>query len=293
MEPVTQFDATLVAGNVKAAMRDVATSRDLWSVEVSAIRILDNFNVRIHDESWKTHIRALANSMKAEGFYQDKPLAGYVAKEGDTQVIYITDGHCRFNAVMLANSEGAEIQRVPVVVSAQGTSMEDLTVALFKSNSGKPLSPYEIGVVCKRLSRYGWTIEQISIRLDLTEFYVDGLLRLIAAPAEIRQMVQDGQVSASVAIQALRAKGNKALAYLQAALSKAQGAGKNKVTTKHLPGQDFQKHVKKSAPKLYDVVAKVKSDPGYSSISQEVRELLDALIEEINAKKEAESGVSQ
>lgn len=89
MEPVTQFDTTLVAGNVKAAMRNVqASSRDLWEVNVSDIRILDDFNVRIHDSAWETHIRALANSMKVEGFYQDKPLAGYVAKEGDAQVIY-------------------------------------------------------------------------------------------------------------------------------------------------------------------------------------------------------------
>jgi len=289
MEPVTQFDTTLVAGNVKTAMRDVkASSRDLWSVDVGAIRILDDFNVRLHDAAWKTHIRALANSMKVEGFYQDKPLAGYVAKEGDSQVIYVTDGHCRYNAVLLANSEGAEIDRVPVVVSAQGTSLEDLTVSLFKSNSGKPLTPYEIAVVCKRLSRYGWSIDQISTRLDLTDFYVDGLLRLIAAPADIRSMVMEGQVSASVAIQALRSKGNKALAYLQAALAKANGAGKTKLTAQHLPGRDFEKYIKKSAPKLFDTLAEVKADPGYQNISPELREKLDSLLDELNTKKEAE-----
>lgn len=294
MEPVTQFDTTLVAGNVKAAMRDAkATSRDLWSVEISAIRVLDDFNVRLHDAAWKTHIRALANSMKVEGFYQDKPLAGYVAKEGDAQVIYITDGHCRYNAALLANNEGAEIERLPVVVSAQGTSLEDLTVSLVKSNSGKPLAPYEIAVVCKRLSRYGWSIDQIAERLDMTDFYVDGLLRLIAAPADVREMVVAGQVSASVAIQALRAKGNKAYAYLQAALDKANGAGKTRITAKHLPGRDFNKQITKSAPRLYETLASVKADPGYQSISPDLRELLDGLLEEINAKKEAESGISQ
>lgn len=287
MEPVTQFDTTLVAGNVKAAMRNIqASSRDLWAVNVSDIRILDDFNVRIHDSAWETHIRALANSMKVEGFYQDKPLAGYVAKEGDAQVIYITDGHCRYNAVKLANSEGAEIVRLPIVVSAQGTSMEDLTVALFKSNSGKPLNPYEIGVVCKRLSLYGWTIEQIATRLDMTDFYVDGLLRLVAAPQAIREMVQAGQVSASVAIQALRAKGNKAVAYLQAALAKANGSGKTKLTAKHLPGHEFNKSIKQSAPKLYDTLASLVSEPGYLSISEELRNQIRTLLDEIQSKKE-------
>lgn len=288
MEPVTQFDACLVAGNVKQAMRDAkATSRDLWSVEVSALRILTDFNVRIHDAAWETHIRALANSMKVEGFYQDKPMAGYVAKEGDEQVIYITDGHCRYNAVRLANSEGAEIERVPVVVSAQGTSLEDLTVALFKSNSGKPLSPFEIGIVCKRLSLFGWNIDQISTRLDMTEFYVDGLLRLVAAPKPIREMVQNGQVSASVAIQVLRAKGNKAFDYLQSALNKAQGAGKERVTAKHLPEHAFQKSVKKAAPALFGALVDVKADPGYQHISPELREKLELLVAQLN---EAKSG---
>lgn len=287
MEPVTKFDTTLVAGNVKAAMRDVkATSRDLWAVNIGDIRILDDFNVRIHDDAWKTHIRALANSMLAEGYYQDKPLAGYVAKEGDRQVIYITDGHCRFNAVNLANSEGAEIVRLPIVVSAQGTSIEDLTVALFKSNSGKPLNPYEIGIVCKRLSLYGWTVEQIASRLDMTDFYVDGLLRLVAAPQQIREMVQSGQVSASVAIQALRAKGNKALEYLQSAIAKANGAGKTKATAKHLPGHEFNRSLKKSAKRMYDSLSNIVSDPGYLGISEELREKIQSLIEEIGAEKE-------
>lgn len=69
MEPVTQFDTTLVAGNVKAAMRNVqAISRELWAVNVSDIRILDDFNVRIHDSAWETHIRALASLVSEPGY---------------------------------------------------------------------------------------------------------------------------------------------------------------------------------------------------------------------------------
>jgi len=292
MLPTPDFNATLVAGNVKAAMRDAnASSRDLWSVEVSALRILPDFNVRLHDTAWETHIRALANSMKVEGFYQDKPLAGFVAKEGESQVIYVTDGHCRYNAVMLANREGAEIIRVPVVVSAQGTSLEDLTVSLFKSNTGKPLTPYETGIVCKRLSRYGWSIEQISDRLDLTEFYVDGLLRLVGAPAEIRELVTSGQVSASMAIQALRGKGNKALEFLQAAVNKANQSGKQRATSKHLPGREFEKKARKAAPVMFSTLQSIKSDPAYQSLSAELRTSIDTLIEQINTESEQQNGL--
>ena len=40
-------------------------------------------------------------------------------------------------------------------------------------------------------------------------------------------------------------------------------------------------------------IGRLKSDPGYLSISEDVRTLLDSLIAEIEAKKEAASGVTQ
>lgn len=288
-EPMTDFDAHLVAGSVKKAMSDVkASSRDLWQVHLGDIRILENFNVRVKDQGYHDHIRSLANSMLAEGYYQDKPLAGYVAKEGDRQVIYITDGHCRFAAASLAVQEGAEIERLPVVVSAQGTSMEDLTVALVRSNSGKPLTPFEVGVVCKRLSRFGWSPAEIAKRLDLTSTYVDGLLMLIAAPLEIREMVQNSQVSASTAIDALRAHGSGALAFLQAGLERAKASGKSRATASHMPGAKFTKSVRKVAPDLFDTLCKVKSDPGYQHISTELRETLESLVSKLEEAKASE-----
>lgn len=54
-------------------------------------------------------------------------MAGFVAKEDGNDVIFVTDGHCRYDAVELAIAEGAELSRIPVVVAHQGTSMEDLT----------------------------------------------------------------------------------------------------------------------------------------------------------------------
>jgi ParB family chromosome partitioning protein len=288
-DPSTIFDKQLVAGGIKSAMKDAqATSRDLWSVEISAIHVMPGFNVRTVGEEYDAHIRELADSIKAEGFYQDKPLAGYVAREGDTQIIYLTDGHCRLAATLLAISEGAEIPRLPMVVSSQGTSMEDLTVALVKTNTGKPLTPYEIGVVCKRLSRFGWEVSQIATRLNIGSAYVEGLLLLVSAPTEVRNMVQKGQVSATMAIQALRTKGDGALAMLQAGLEVAQNSGKKKVTAKHLPVNQFKREVKKTAPKMFDMLVAVQEDPSYKKISVELREKLEELVKHLSATKDAE-----
>lgn len=277
------FNGQLFPGSIKAAMHiSSAGSRDLWQVPIGNLKIIDGFNVRNKDASYAAHIRWLADSMLSEGFYQSKPVSGYVAKEGDEQIIYIFDGHCRLEAALLANSEGAEITKIPVVVSQAGVSMEDLTVVLVRGNGGKPLAPFEIGVVCKRLIGYGMEDKEIAKRLGFTTSYVNGLLKLMAAPLPLRKMVIDGVASASTVIEAMFAHGEKALEVLLAAQVIANNDGKERITKKHTtvtsPAFSFKKIVRKQADTLYLTVKEVKSDPGYQNLSSEVREKLDALL---------------
>ena len=84
----------LIAGGAKKHMGQIgAKSRDLWQVPVDQLKVLKGFNVREKDEAYHAHINALAKSIETEGFFQDKPLAGYVAREGDGDVIYLADDH--------------------------------------------------------------------------------------------------------------------------------------------------------------------------------------------------------
>lgn len=277
------FDRTLAQGNVKAAMREVSASkRDLWQVDPKDIRVIDGFNVRVKNAEYDAHIRSLADSIKLDGFYQDKPLGGYVALEGGKQIIYLHDGHCRLEAVLLAIDEGADVQRVPMVVSPAGTSMEDLVVSLVRSNSGKPLSTYETAIVCKRLSRYGWTSTEIARRLGFSsQQYVDSLLLLAAAPIQIRDMVCNGVVSASMAIDALQKQGDKAVDVLIRARDRAKGAGKNRVTAKFMPGAEFRKQVRKGAEQMWEAISRITHDDGYSHLSSETRQMLEKILGDI------------
>ena len=281
------FDATLTPGSIKSAMKESGSgSRDLWQVPIENIRTIDNFNVRTHGPAYSAHIRDLANSMLNEGYYQHKPLAGYVAKEDNEQIIYITDGHSRLDAAKLAISEGAEIELLPVVVSQAGVSMEDLTIALVRGNSGKPLSPYEMGVVCKRLVRFGMDISVIADRIGISSQYVNNLLSLMAAPAEIRMMVIEESVSASVAIEVIAQHGDKALQKLQEAQGRAKETGKAKVTPKHIdPANEFKKAVKKESEGMFLLLERIKnefdSNPGEFGIADELRICLDETIARI------------
>lgn len=286
-EPSFAFSHTLVAGSVKGTMKELeAKSRDLWQVPVANIRVIEGFNVRIRDQEYLDHLRNIATSIKTEGFWQHRPLAGYVSNEGGANIIYVTEGHTRLEAANIAINEGAEIQFLPIVVSPPGTSMEDLTIALVKSNEGKPLTPYETAIVCKRLIGYGWEPEQIADRLNYSKIYVEGLLALIGAPKEIRDMVQAGHTSATTAIQTLRKYGAKAVDHLADGLKRAQDAGGTKVTTKHLPVHVFKKQVKKAAPLMYDALAAIKTDPGYASLSEELRTRLDELLSPLSKAKD-------
>lgn len=273
-----EFDKELHQGNVKDAMKGVR-SRDLWQVEVDKICVLPNFNVRQKNKEYYDHIRYLADSMKRVGFYQHEPLAGYIALENGKQVIYVHDGHCRLEAVKIAIQEGAEIERLPMVVSPSGTSRVDLTVSLIRSNSGKPLSVYETAIVCKRLTGFGWDAAEIAEKVGFqTVQYVEDMLMLVGAPLEIQRLVADNQTSASHAIETIKKYGEKALAVLQDGLAKATAQGKTRVTGRHMPGAVFRKQVRKAAEPMFHAIKRVREDKGYQGLAPEVREVLDKLL---------------
>jgi len=232
-------------GSVKKAMQGV-TSADLWKVPRERLHVSDGFNVRIHDNDYKAHVRAIADSIKANGYMQDKPLAGYVGKdENGEDVVIITDGHTRLAGYDLAVKEGVEPFELPVVTKPRGTSMEDLTIALVTSNSGRQLSPFEVGTVCQRLVSYGMETTVIAKRLGYGKAYIEGLLDLVAAPKAMRDLVTSGKVSATLAVESIKKHGAKeAVKVLTAGAKEAAAAGKDRVTKKAV-----KKAVEKKAKK--------------------------------------------
>lgn len=274
------FTRELTPGNTKAAMRAAgASSSDLWKVEPDRLRVLEGFNARVKNEAYTARVRWIADSIKANGYYPDKPLTGFVALEDGVEVIYVTGGHRRHEGVLLAIEEGADVGTVPVVIKPRGTSMEDLMVDLVVGNEGDPLTTYEQAVVCKRLAGFGWEPKEIARRLGYsTAQYVDGLLALAASPLALRKMVMENVVSATTAIEAIKKHGDKAVDVLLAAMVKSAGG---RVTAKHMPQQEFKKAVKKQATAFYDAALKVQADPGFAGLSEEVRGILVALLEGI------------
>jgi hypothetical protein len=230
----------LIPGSVKAAMKVAgASSSNLWMVPYSQLRVIEGFNVRIRNAEYLSHVQDIKNSIIRNGYYRDRPLEGYVGKDDDGEnVIFVTGGHTRHEAVGEAIEEGHGIESIPVIVKPQGTSQEDLTVALVTGNNGRPLSPIETAIVCKRLQGFGLDNKAIADRLCFTKKYVDNLFELLAAPAAVRKLVEQGKVSASLAIEELKKDGKGAAKKLTEAVEVAEASGKKKVTKKTLTKGD-------------------------------------------------------
>ena len=236
MTTETNFD--FGQGAVKKATQGL-TSGDLWNVPRDRIHVVPGFNVREETPAYKARVKAIADSIEANGYMRDKPIAGFVGQDDDeNDVIFCTDGHTRLAAIDLLLEKGVEVGFIPVVTKPRGTSMEDLTIGLYVSNTGEKLTPFEVGTVCKRLVGYGMEPKDIAHRLGITKVYVDQLLDLVAAPKAVRDLVSQGKVSATLASQTLKKHGKAAGKVLAEGVKQAEAKGKSRVTAKHVKGED-------------------------------------------------------
>lgn len=224
--------AELVAGN-RDVIRNVSTGRlDVYMVPLASIRTRPGFNdARQADPDYAEHIREIADSIKANGFMRHKPLVGLAADDG---YMYLSDGHSRYEGVLLANTEGAGVENVPFMNEEKGTNDDDRIFGLITNNNGKRLTPLGEAMVIKTLMGRGLAEKEIARRLGFKTAKVSGLLTLVAAPTQVREMVAAGEVSATTAIKAIKAEGSGAAEHLAEGVAVAKAAGKAKATPKHL-----------------------------------------------------------
>lgn len=223
----------LITGSQKKATQGVS-SFEVFNVPRELIRVIPGFNVREKDADYKANVNKYAESMKTNGFDRTKPLAGFIYEENGEHLIGLTDGHTRLDAVDTLIAAGTEIKTIPLIVKPRGTSMEDITIGLVTSNSGAALKPLEVAKVCKRLVGYGMEVKEIATRLTLTPAYVNQLLDLLAAPKAVRDLVANGTVAATLAMDTIKKHGKEATKMLTAGVKEAKGTGKTRVTAKHV-----------------------------------------------------------
>lgn len=260
-------------------------------VPVKRLRVMPGFNPRIRNARHAAHIRRIANSMKLEGFYPDKPLAVVSGYEGTGRqqkiVLFITDGGCRFEALQLAIAEGANITDVPCVFKPRSTTMDDLTRALFKSNQGLEFTPLEVAIVVARMQKNGHSVQEIAHDLDFTEVYIHQLLTIASAPPAIILLIESGEVTVSTAFEAMTQHGADATEILHQALKGAKDSGKTKISRKDLPKQIYKRTLLKAAPGMVQLFDEVRAHTAFKRLPPDLRLRIDELMAEVHQARAA------
>ncbi|MBR7961400.1 ParB/RepB/Spo0J family partition protein [Burkholderia vietnamiensis] len=232
-----QIDLTapIQTGNIKAAAAAAgATSADLWMVPYEQLHYDPADNIRPVDTEWLKHLTAL---MFVNGYDKGSPLHCYARKVDGKDLLYVYKGQHRYLAAGKAIEAGKQLGKIPVVVRAADTvNRAEMAIDGYLSNNGKQSSPLELaGLVAELRDIHGMTLAAICRRLNISEQTIRDVGLLERAPAELHQMVRDGAVAGTLAIEQIREHGaDKALDRLQKGAANAAASGKARVTKKHL-----------------------------------------------------------
>lgn len=242
---VPQSDlARSIADQAKSGdtIKTIAVGRsDIFRVNPFSIHIKDGWNCRDMDSvENQEHIDATARSIAEYGVRE--PLTVY-SQDG---MLWVSDGHVRLTATFRAiEVYGAEILTIPVKTEPKGSTEEDRLLSQVIRNSGKPFSALEQAKLAKRFSDMGWTIDQIAKKWTVSIAKINSLLDLNAAPVEIKQMINNGTVSTTLAQSVIRESGELgAVKILGDAVESAHKEGKSRVTAKDTGAVPLKKLVK-------------------------------------------------
>ena len=212
------------------AIKDISNGRtDVYKLSPADLHVKEGWNTRdLSTPENVEHIEQLSKSISEIGVKE--PLK--VVWEGNKA--YITNGHCRFEAIKLAIKSGAEIKSVPVLVEDRHANEADRIFTQIASNSGKPFTQLEQAKVFKKLLDLGWQQNEIASKSGMSGGRVSQILELLTLPESVKTMVAKGEVSASMAMQTVKAEGDKATKTLGAAVEAAKSEGKTRALPKHV-----------------------------------------------------------
>jgi hypothetical protein len=257
----------IVTGNTKAAVKAAGGgSSDLWTVPPDQIHYDVRDNVRPLDPE---RVRHVANLIKANGYDRKKPLGCFVRKVDGEDLIYVYEGQHRYHGALLAITEGAQIERLPIVIDeAKSVSRVNLIYAGITNNDSEKLTPLQLAEKVIELQELGEPNATICQRLNITDQTIRDVLLLANAPEALHKLIRDKVVSSTLAIDEIRTHGGeKALERLQSAAAQAKAGGKAKVTKKALDKPATRKVTDAHAKQLLQALQSVLHDPVFGKLS--------------------------
>jgi ParB-like chromosome segregation protein Spo0J len=153
----------------------------------------------------------------------------------EDNVPYVTNGECRYRAVMMLIEQGVEIKSVPVMGEDRFANEADRLFTQFISNSGKPFGPIENARLFKRLIDMGWAQKDIAGKSGMSGGRVSQILELNTLPISIQQLIVEGKISSAFALNVWKKHNQNleaAFAELTAAIEAANAEGRTRAMPK-------------------------------------------------------------
>lgn len=215
------------------------TKATTFRVDPRLIKFEDGFNLRSEGDELDLHINRLYLAVKAGAFI---PPIDVSVVNGE---IIARDGHCRTKAAVRIREEMPEYTLE--CRQLRGNDSDAVLHMLGTGSGSKPLTPLEQGRGFLRLINMGLKATEIAAKLGLTRVTIDNGLALAEAPQEVQKMITDGEVSSTVAREALKAGPDAVTALKDAVVTQrakaatpakkgAKKVAKKKVTAKALKG---------------------------------------------------------
>ncbi|MFG0818702.1 hypothetical protein F7661_22755 [Pseudomonas sp. CFA] len=236
-----------MAKSFKQMIKDGEVRRaDAMKVQLEDLHEEPGFNLRTEGDALEASINALAEFIAAGG--QIPPLEVRPRAEGG---VWLVDGHRRRRALLKLDAEGRlprtsnkdrpQVLEAWVPVIAFEGSDADRVARIITSQENEKLSPLELAEGYKRLRAFGWSVEQIAIKVGKTRQHVEQVLTVGNANTDVQNLVAAGHVSATTAAQVVREHGDSAGKVLGAELVRAQASGKKRVTAGSMKGPSIPK----------------------------------------------------
>lgn len=215
--------------NIASDKTNTAAKRgDAVRVQLSAIKVVDGFNVRISDDELREHIAAIAGAISVG--LPIPPVEVWVnPKTGDIELV---DGHCRVQAYRVYAETATDFDGYVSAVKFEGTPFQR-KMRIASSNKQLKLKPIELGkLYLHARDELGATRQQIAAEAGMSLAHVDQHILLASGAEEVHQAVESGEISATEAVKLVRDHGADAPAELERRKEVAAEHGKGKVTAK-------------------------------------------------------------
>ncbi len=214
----------------------------LLRIDPRKLNIKPGWNSRdFSDPANIEHIDELATSIVAQGVKQPLTVSWSEGKA------WIEDGECRWRAAMRAiDHYKHDLKAIPCRVEEQHVNDADKLLYQYIRNTGKRFSAMEASNHFKRLLGAGYSATDIATKTGLSQGRISQILNLQTLPEPVKQMVTQGQVSASLAASTVNEMG---ASEAEKALKNGWNAAKDEGATKVKP-----EHIEGAKPQLVTVV---------------------------------------